>query len=963
MRSKLLPGCIDGLFLVVVVAWVVAFPLPWASQMNAFEPAWWQYVVLAFCGTATTAYIAIIDLWLLYSSRNLITRHAVALALTVPVAMSLAMSSEWVRKCEPSHTFSTLESGILASYYLYYGIFRWISVCVLTLLSVPAQAMTRWRISAGREESKSKTKIIHILLLTASVALSIGVFRPLCQFFNSEDAAFVLVTMAIVELLVLGVFLWPPTLCSFLSQRLQRNYIKTVVVLGMLLGTTVVVFITNLLNRGPIGPKMVVQQIGLFILISFWVTFLISFARLCGLRFSIATALNAEPTSAQTQPGFRWHGIIAAVIVLSGTYTFGYFHSPMPLASFHRGLGDTLACSRQVRRITRALGAPEFQLTYRECTFSWAGNTSPAEQLYYGDGYCNYEFRRCADHDTLLGMLTKNDDFASHVWIQSSRSLPPECFAALSRLDSITQLKLDAKEIAPEALSDFLRFTKVESLELNCELSKPHLAALASGQVDRLSLGRCMLVDSEDVAQLRKLPVQEINLQYDDPDEISFAGFDSLIALTVKDSKLTREIIEGIPKHRDRIPLNLHLEECELTPGAIDAISRLDLNRFSMAISPTDEVDEDTLLRIADNKNRWQADFKTYKLGQISPLFAPRFDRRLGKALARVTYNGADIDLWLTSDGKYQEPSEDRVRAGEVAEIDDESTSVLTWAVGKYGSLDRAVEEVAHKISRDDDGQIVELDLQWISFPEELADAIAKLPSLKRLRYSFWNRSHEIDKKLLNSKTIESLEIPNTTLPKESIPLLASMTQLKRLQLPQPILGNYTLELAFPEAIPISGECCHFMWSELQMLRREAEEDSELLGPSDINQLRTLEALEYLFVPGHFLDVTTIKTIESFKQLREFHAPFSGCNAQLLIRLSKLKQLRSLSVGIAPDVPQDKRKLAAQFIAASQHLKTLQLFICDQTLYESTELQQKWRAELQGLMAEDAELHLIATPE
>ena len=109
-------------------------------------------------------------------------------------------------------------------------------------------------------------------------------------------------------------------------------------------------------------------------------------------------------------------------------------------------------------------------------------------------------------------------------------------------------------------------------------------------------------------------------------------------------------------------------------------------------------------------------------------------------------------------------------------------------------------------------------------------------------------------------------------------------------------------------------------------------------------------------IPGRLLDKKNLTVFESLPKLAELHLPFSLADEVSIERISKLPELKQLTVGIDEElVPQSLKLLK------SAKLDLLQLFVYSNELYEDELARDRLEATVKKQLP-DVETHLVVLP-
>ncbi len=148
-----------------------------------------------------------------------------------------------------------------------------------------------------------------------------------------------------------------------------------------------------------------------------------------------------------------------------------------------------------------------------------------------------------------------------------------------------------------------------------------------------------------------------------------------------------------------------------------------------------------------------------------------------------------------------------------------------------------------------------------------------------------------------------------------------------------------------------------FNASELVRYGEQSDEGDHMTAKS-LQHFKELKQLEYLWIPGPFLQPDSMGTIEGFNRLRELHALHTAVDPLVLKRVAKLTSIKKLSIGVG--VFDDEIK---EILQSMQHLELLQIYVVDVPYDEDYELDRDPIENELNRILPNTKIHLITHEE
>ena len=864
----------------------------------------------------TIAALVATDIWLLLGQSRLVIRWIVVLVASCIPGFGVLYGALFA---------SSRLGGFLfpAQFMLAVVAFRMLVTCGLAILSVLIRPVAPVRFERVGTEPQSHVQISigELMLFTAVVAVGLVTFSTLAAFGDAVDSAELPSALALFLLVELFCFACLVMLPLF---ALQRSSVKVeaiplrLVAVSALAGVLVSLGYFALRSRQIDAERVAVWLFWALFAFGCGIWFWWRYAGLIGIR--VQTVASCVQGGRQARTRCNPASSVAIAVAVMTVAVFLYTHDLYALLR-----GDSLKTSRHVASMVHDL---QSQGTNDGSFYSWRWSSS---NRYVCD-FHNSSFHFVCDN------LRPATLFAA---VPTSRTcditlvdphISGEVLDALAKLPVAT-LSLECDEIDASGFDAFCRASAVERMSLSCkDLTPDHVKSLHKARhLRRLSLHKGVggsthnkrftpLHYTPEMANaLRGLPLAEGGLALCVPEgDCDLSGLSDLGHLIIYDTKLTaalcRELnrpglvqAEQFPSAQSLRNARLSFVACPDDEATINNLHAIKQEPFAVAVRVAQTRRSlRGLLSVADIPN--MVGFEVNR--EVGAAFLSQFLIRRGSRLNECRLFGNGIQVWYSS---FDPRTAEDLHLGSAVEENS-------------GDVEAAIEQIANSVVRDSDGQVVEVDLQWLPANAEDIRQLAALPKLDRLRFGprrYEFMQADVMEAVAELPSLRRLEITSSELTDAALQVVATMTELTHLQLP---IDSY-LSTTIPtvEEIPLSLPGLDaFTWDlgyqeqliqdrmivlhEVEPNRFEETTLDEIgnkkipphlrLSEVGISSLRTLTNLEHLVMPGFLLTSKTIALLRTLPKLRSLHAPMSLLPQPALKRICavNLESLTSRSV-------------------------------------------------------------------
>lgn len=889
-RLKLwFPGRYDA---AILAAWVTSF-LFWGVMIaetlrmryranygwpaTHLDPDVWS-TLMGFC------FVASLDMWTILGDGPLWRRSLISLAIGLVCGMGLTVG--WW-----PHEATTAERLAFGGYVASQRLFV---LAASAVLSVIAQLCSRRRLTFRPNQKRSAVSIADIMVCTMLVAVAISVFIRMYRWADDGEVfAELAITWAAIEVFV-AVILLLPTFFFFH----WRLFPLTTLFSGVIVSAGLLVF--NYFVRQAKVSEDERSNLIVFVAGSFPIGLALALTKLWGLKLVRTWDANGETS----QKSVRWNMRTSAsltVLLLVGSLLVR-FHFLDFRVLITAPWGEKWHVHQRVCKVSRltnitpngadedyAWTAGSFDLR-REYFHSFGGFSvsvnstdvtpemvrwllGPTNRLFFYQGAFD-------DHwcQALSGHRI------DRLFIEGMPTATPANFVAFCKSSNIAELILRNARGSADFLCELRKHKKLESLEYSGPVNQSLIDEFAHLPLTSLDCWGNERIEFTELSRLKELRFSER--------EVDVAFLDS-INMSMADEYL----------------LSITFDECQFSAESLSHLEKVGLPMYEVKINMKELVTlaDTDFLSLAHAESNVTIVSRTHE-------FESEFQLR-----REATWHGLTSGLDL-----------------QLAETDEAFVAEL--------------EKVA-SIERDASGDVKAIDIQGVFIkPDTIRRMRAFAPNLKHLRIDIAYQSDEALDEIGKWPKLESLEIPAyladvpedestfdaITQPTELygvLPLksVAKLTRLKRLQLPfglsqvahQMELGEFAYH---PERLVLPKIAVHtfregtFLFRD-ELVRSELVIENELY---EVNELKSLQNLEYLFLPGYMLVDSGFGMLRSFPKLKTLHAPFAYAEISDLEILATQTQIQDLATGVVITSPEDP---VIQIIANMTHLKRLPLTV------------------------------------
>lgn len=952
------PGRYDGVLLLTVlttailcyVPWLIVFPHDFARHRTETV----QQFAVVF--GAVVAIMNLMDVYLLFGRGWLIRRIVLTFFVTaiplfsVSISFALAVGRNGWHFNEEVFRIDLVAYAAIAQ--------RWCMVSFLGLASYILRPLTNWRVGSlrKRESLSDNFSLAELLVLVSFAAVAFVVGKHVLQQFPDlwggywrrnpfffEDEIWNHVQMmkgaAALELSTLAFFVVVPMLSTHSLARLVpgiRSWTWWIAGGWFLSSVAFVAWLSYALP--PTSHWKYLVYISLAALAGYACTQIA--VKVLAKHWGFQKNLNADANLQNEAVGRAASplGLASLVLLLTGLW-IGVYRYDVPTLICVNIPEHRLGISRTVARLSKV--GEELPVRYRHISMF-----GQQDQVIWGreqeNGYVHkllalrYGSRSYFDDREELRLQVQDVvKLPSDFFRVISTAQPPfgsvsldvndeTTLRAMLELKNVELLNVTFNHFDQELFDRFVTTTNVEDLGITLpkelEVTSEFLQSLTQCGTQLLRFDRSIRLTHESMEQVTSLPLKALACSYDSPETVDFSRLIKTSAIKIRDSAVDARVLSTLSPAVeslaivnseseldatvfeplcDRKQLRIAIFDTEISGAAIRKLAQSQVASISI-LNEDIPIDLEAASTLAECRGK-QIEIIAPNVGE---LFSTKFNYRFGRKILPQHFEGTELLDSIKTDG----------------------------------NLSDAVSRLAHEVRRDDQGSVIELNLQWYEVFDEGQVEIAELTSLRRLRIG----GHALTENISQLQQLESLEIPHDWVPDSVMAHIGKLTKLRRLQLPPFPFCSFMddNELLAPESMPFpkspmdmesdvryahaikTGVFLHDAGPAVFYGRQAHAKDH--MSAAGLKHLQDLQQLEYLWIPGPLLHGDSIATIEKLPKLRELHALHTAVDPQVLKRVAGLESLEVLSVGI--HALDDEMK---EIFRSMQHIQVLQLFIVD----------------------------------